>query len=59
MSTKAAKYAFEQLMDLASIKLIAMTKDRPPMAGVLSVEEYQRLKALGTPETSPASEEQG
>lgn len=46
-------------VDLARAKTVAVTKHGRPVVVVLSVEGYERLKPLDTPETPPASEEQG
>ena len=59
LSAKDAKYGFGGLVDLARAKPVAVTKHGRPVVVVLSVEGYERLKALDTPETPPASEEQG
>ena len=59
LSAKEIKYGFGRLIDLARAKPVAVTKHGRPVVVVLWVEEYERLKAPDTPETSPASEEQG
>ena len=46
LSAKDAKYGFGRLIDLARAKPIAVTKHGRPVVVVLSVEEYERLKAL-------------
>ena len=53
------KFGFGRLIDLARAKTVAVTKHGRPVVVVLSVEGYERLKPLDTPETPPASEEQG
>ena len=46
LGAKDAKYGFGRLIDLARAKLVAVTKHGRPVVVVLSVEEYERLKAL-------------
>ena len=46
LSAKDAKYGFGRLIDLVRAKPIAVTKHGRPVVVVLSVEEYERLKAL-------------
>ena len=46
LSAKDAKYSFGRLIDLARAGPIAVTKHGRPVVVVLSVEEYERLKAL-------------
>ena len=46
LSAKDAKYGFARLIDLARAEPIAVTKHGRPVVVVLSVEEYERLKAL-------------
>ena len=46
LSAKDAKYSFGRLIDLARAEPIAVTKHGRPVVVVLSVEEYERLKAL-------------
>ena len=46
LSAKDAKYGFGRLIDLARAEPIAVTKHGRPVVVVLSVEEYERLKAL-------------
>ena len=53
LSAKDAKYGFGQLIDLARAKPVAVTKHGRPVIVVLSVEEYERLKARDKPETPP------
>ena len=57
MSAKDAKYGFGRLIDLARTAPVTVTKHGRPVFVVLSVEEYERLKALDTPETCPGTEE--
>ncbi len=58
MSAKEAKYGFGRLIDLARAKPITVAKHGRPVVVVLSVEEYERLKDLDTPETPPVGEEE-
>ena len=46
LSAKDAKYGFGRLIDLARAEPIAVTKHGRPVVVLLSVEEYERLKAL-------------
>ena len=57
LSAKDAKYGFGRLIDLARASPVTVAKHGRPVVVVLSVEEYERLKALDTPETRPATEE--
>ena len=57
LSAKDAKYGFGRLIDLARAKPVAVTKHGRTVVVVLSAEEYERLKALDTPETPPVGEE--
>ena len=58
LTAKDAKYGFGRLIDLARAAPVTVTKHGRPVVVVLSVEEYERLKALDKPETSPAGEEE-
>ena len=57
LSAKDAKYGFGRLIDLACAKPVAVAKHGRPVVVVLSVEEYERLKALDTPGRPPTREE--
>ena len=46
LSTKDAKYGFGRLIDLTRAEPVAVAKHGRPVVVVLSVEEYERLKAL-------------
>ena len=46
LSAKDAKYGFGRLIDLARAEPVVVTKHGRPVVVVLSVEEYDRLKAL-------------
>ena len=46
LSAKDAKYGFGRLIDLARAEPVEVTKHGRPVVVVLSVEEYERLKAL-------------
>ena len=46
LSAIDVKYGFGRLIDLARAKPIAVAKHGRPVVVVLSVEEYERLKAL-------------
>ena len=49
LSAKDAKYGFGRLIDLARAAPVTVAKHGRPVVVVLSVEEYERLKALDTP----------
>ena len=57
LSAKDAKYGFGRLIDLDLASPVTVAKHGRPVVVVLSVEEYERLKALDTPETRPEKEE--
>ena len=57
LNAKDAKYGFGRLIDLVRAAPVAVAKHGRPVVVVLSVEEYERLKALDTPETRPEREE--
>ena len=57
LSAKDAKYGFGRLIDLARAAPVTVAKYGRPVVVVVAVEEYERLKALDTPETSPEPEE--
>ena len=57
LSAKDAKYGFGRLIDLARAAPVTVAKHGRPVVVVLSVEEYERLKTLDTPETRPATEQ--
>ena len=46
LSAKDAKYGFGRLIDLARAAPVTVAKYGRPVVVVLSVEEYERLKAL-------------
>jgi prevent-host-death family protein len=46
LSAKDAKYGFGRLIDLARVKPVTVAKHGRPVVVVLSVEEYERLKAV-------------
>ena len=48
LSSKDAKYGFGRLIDLARAAPVTVAKYGRPVVVVLSVEEYERLKALDT-----------
>ena len=56
LSRKDAKYGFGRLIDLARAKSFGVIKHGGPIVVVLSVEEYEHLKALATLETPPGEE---
>ena len=57
LSAKDAKYGFGRLIDLARAAPVTVAKYGRPVVVVLSVEEYERLKALDTPVTRSETEE--
>lgn len=46
LNAKDAKYGFGRLIDLARAEPVAVAKHGRPVVVVLSVEEYERLKAV-------------
>lgn len=46
LSAKDAKYGFGRLIDLARAEPVAVAKQGRTVVVVLSVEEYERLKAV-------------
>lgn len=58
LSAKDAKYGFGRLIDLARAEPVAVAKHGRPVVVVMAVEEYERLKALDEPGTSPANGQQ-
>ena len=55
LSAKDAKYGFGRLIDLARAAPVTVAKYGRPVVVVLSVEEYERLRALDASETKPGS----
>jgi len=51
LSAKDAKYGFGRLIDLARAEPVTVAKHGRPVVIVLSVEEYERLKALESAST--------
>ena len=45
LSAKDAKYGFGRLIDLARAEPVTVTKHGRPVVVVLSIEQYERLKA--------------
>ena len=48
LSAKDAKYGFGRLIDLARAAPVTVAKYGRPVVVVISVEEYERLRALDT-----------
>ncbi|WP_428697247.1 type II toxin-antitoxin system Phd/YefM family antitoxin [Stappia sp.] len=46
LSAKDAKYGFGKLIDIARVEPVAVAKHGRPVVVVLSVEEFERLKAI-------------
>ena len=57
LSAKDAKDGFGRLIDLARAAPVTVAKYGRPVVVVLSVEEYERLKALDAPGTRPETVE--
>ena len=57
MHTLSAKDGFGRLIDLARAAPVTVAKYGRPVVVVLSVEEYERLKALDARGTRPDTEE--
>ncbi len=53
LTAKDAKYGFCRLIDLARSAPVAVAKHGRAVVVVMSVEEYERLKALDMPRPSP------
>ena len=49
LTAKDAKYGFGRLIDLARAEPVAVAKHGRTVVVVLSIEEYERLKALDAP----------
>jgi prevent-host-death family protein len=58
LTAKDAKYAFGRLIDLARAEPVAVAKHGRPVVVVLSVEEFERLKALDVPAPAPVTKPQ-
>ena len=59
LTAKDAKYGFGRLIDLARAEPVAVAKHGRTVVVVLAVEEYERLKALDMPGTSPGEHNAG
>ena len=59
LSAKDAKYGFGRLIDLARAAPITVTKHGRPVVVVLSVEEYERLKALESASAADTDKSEG
>ena len=57
LSAKDAKYGFGRLIDLARAAPVTVAKYGRPVVVVLSVEEYERLKALDAGESGRETED--
>ncbi len=53
LAAKDAKFGFGRLIDLARAEPVVVAKYGRPVVVVMAVEEFERLKALDTPATSP------
>ncbi|AHD01991.1 type II toxin-antitoxin system Phd/YefM family antitoxin [Leisingera methylohalidivorans] len=53
LTAKDAKYGFGRLIDLARAEPVAVAKHGRTVVVVMSVEEYERLKALDEGITAP------
>jgi prevent-host-death family protein len=53
LTAKDAKYGFGRLIDLARAEPVAVAKHGRPVVVVMSVEEFERMKALDAPATIP------
>jgi prevent-host-death family protein len=53
LSAKDAKYGFGRLIDLARVEPVAVAKHGRPVVVVMSVEEFERLKAVDEQAKSP------
>ena len=57
LSAKDAKYGFGRLIDLARAAPVAVAKHGRPVVVVMSVEEFERLKAVDEQAQSPQKKE--
>lgn len=57
LTAKDAKYGFGRLIDLARAAPVTVAKYGRPVVVVLSMEEYERLKALDTAGANPEAGE--
>jgi prevent-host-death family protein len=55
LTAKDAKGGFGRLIDLARAEPAAIAKHGRPVVVVMAVEDFERLKALESPATSPAA----
>lgn len=53
LSAKDAKYSFGRLIDLARAEPVAVAKHGRPVIVVMSIEEFERLKAVEEQAQSP------
>lgn len=53
LTAKDAKYGFGKLIDLARAEPVAVAKHGRTVVVVMSVEEYERLKALDEDSAAP------
>lgn len=53
LTAKEAKYGFGRLIDLARAEPVAVAKHGRPVIVVMAVEEFERLKALDSPDPPP------
>ena len=53
LTAKDAKYGFGRLIDLARAEPVAVAKHGRPVVVVITVEEFERLKALEHPPNAP------
>ena len=59
LSAKDAKYGFGRLIDLARGEPVAVTKHGRPVVVGLSIEQYERLKALESASAGEKDESAG
>jgi hypothetical protein len=55
LTAKEAKYGFGRLIDLARAEPVAVAKHGRPVIVVMAVEEFERLKALDSPDPPPVT----
>ena len=56
LTAKDAKYGFGRLIDLARAEPVMIAKHGRPVVVVLGVEEFERLKGLGTADRGAAKQ---
>ena len=58
LTAKDAKYGFGRLIDIARAKPVTIAMHGRPVVVVMTVEEFERPKALDAPASAPARKTQ-